>query len=492
MIPVVEPVSQFVVAQGSAPLAGMVVAVTAIDLEQAEHRGIAYFSKSLLEALHGLGADVYLLTGYSRRRLNSFQLARMVGPAASSVFQADLVDQMVAAPCALAAGLRSPASIWLGQCGRLRGLLRLFASLLKQRGMLPAKSVMLTGFSEGPYAGVPRVAYLQYVKKFLSAPFVFVLSSCSAWLPFGWIPRLRISGERVDALLTTCPLALTAVDASRREVPVLQVIHDAFTLDFGLHPDRPFSFYRRLLAAVQGHCLFVSSHTRERVLQLLGLPCDRKTSSVIIQPPSLAPADLEAACLIPSFRGLDGPFLLFNSSVVPRKNALLAIEAFIASGLSDRPMSLVIAGALHPGPYLSQLRDNASHSGSIHFLGYVSDLEKAWLYLRMTALLSPSLAEGFGIPVLDAACLGVPALASDIPSHREIAALNDLPSKPELLPVANIAAWARAIQLYGREGVLPSAETLRLRLDVYQNARQRRMQVFSAALANALSAATSK
>lgn len=486
---VVKPVSKFVLSHGSAPLAGMVVAVTAIDLEQDEHRGIAHFSKSLLEALNDLGVEVCLLTGYSSRRLNSFQSARMVGSAASSVFQADVVDQLATAPCVFATDPRSPARIWLGRGLRLLGLLRLFASLFKQRGMLVSKSVMLTGFSEGPYAGVLRVAYLQYVKKFFSAPFVFVFSSCGLWLPFGWVPRLRFSGERVDALLTTCPLALAAVDESGREVPVLQVIHDAFTLDFGLHPDRPFCFYRRLVAAVRDHCLFVSSHTRERVASLLGLPCNKKTFSLIVQPPSLAPADLEAACLMPSFRGLDGPFLLFNSSVVPRKNLLLAIEAFIASGLSDRSMSLVIAGALHSGPYLDQLRESASRCGSIHFLGYVSDLEKAWLYLRATALLSPSLSEGFGIPVLDAACLGVPVLASDIPSHREIAALDDLPSRPELLPVANIGAWVRAMQLHGSEGGLPSTETLKIRLKLYLKARKRSMQGFSAALASALSAA---
>ena len=38
------------------------------------------------------------------------------------------------------------------------------------------------------------------------------------------------------------------------------------------------------------------------------------------------------------------------------------------------------------------------------------------LYLNALGLLSPSLVEGFGIPVLDGACLGMPTLASDCES----------------------------------------------------------------------------
>ena len=57
--------------------------------------------------------------------------------------------------------------------------------------------------------------------------------------------------------------------------------------------------------------------------------------------------------------------------------------------------------------------------------GYVDEATKRHLYLNALALISPSLVEGFGIPVLDAACLGLPALASPIGSHREIQAMHD-------------------------------------------------------------------
>jgi len=56
------------------------------------------------------------------------------------------------------------------------------------------------------------------------------------------------------------------------------------------------------------------------------------------------------------------------------------------------------------------------------------------------ALLMPSLAEGFGLPIQEALTLGTPVIASDLPAHREIAAGIAL-----LLPVGVVEAWVEAI-----------------------------------------------
>ena len=46
---------------------------------------------------------------------------------------------------------------------------------------------------------------------------------------------------------------------------------------------------------------------------------------------------------------------------------------------------------------------------------------KRTLYHRAQALASPSLWEGFGLPLLEAMACRVPVIASDIPAHREVA-----------------------------------------------------------------------
>ena len=61
---------------------------------------------------------------------------------------------------------------------------------------------------------------------------------------------------------------------------------------------------------------------------------------------------------------------------------------------------------------------------NILLLDYVSDLEKTWLFLNSSLLISTSSNEGFGIPLLDALSINLEAIATDIPSHREIKSLS--------------------------------------------------------------------
>ena len=84
--------------------------------------------------------------------------------------------------------------------------------------------------------------------------------------------------------------------------------------------------------------------------------------------------------------------------------------------------------------------------------GYVNESTKLDLYLNALALLSPSLVEGFGIPVLDAACLGMPALVSDSASHLEIAALHDF--NEVVMPLSTLKSrdWADGMRAYSGLG----------------------------------------
>ena len=77
---------------------------------------------------------------------------------------------------------------------------------------------------------------------------------------------------------------------------------------------------------------------------------------------------------------------------------------------------------------------------------YVTESAKLDLYLNALGLLSPSLVEGFGIPVLDSACLGMPALASDCESHIEIKGLHDFENHVFCLETNNSRIWAAAMQ----------------------------------------------
>ena len=69
---------------------------------------------------------------------------------------------------------------------------------------------------------------------------------------------------------------------------------------------------------------------------------------------------------------------------------------------------------------LSGLVDELGLSSDAHLLGWVTTSQLEALYDRATLYACPSLAEGFGLPVLDAMARGVPVLAHDIAVLREV------------------------------------------------------------------------
>ena len=51
--------------------------------------------------------------------------------------------------------------------------------------------------------------------------------------------------------------------------------------------------------------------------------------------------------------------------------------------------------------------------------GFVEDAPLAALYSGASAVVIPSLAEGFGLPAVEGAACGAPMVLSDLPAHRE-------------------------------------------------------------------------
>jgi len=85
------------------------------------------------------------------------------------------------------------------------------------------------------------------------------------------------------------------------------------------------------------------------------------------------------------------------------------------------------------------------------------------LIAHAKALLMPSFAEGFGLPVIEALAVGTPVIASDLPAHREIAGDLAIYRDPTDGP-----GWLAAICMFA-DGYGPAAE-MRRRVAAYQPA----------------------
>lgn len=121
-----------------------------------------------------------------------------------------------------------------------------------------------------------------------------------------------------------------------------------------------------------------------------------------------------------AYPAITKPYILYVGQIQPRKNIARLVEAF--EMLKEQGIQLVIAGGhgWHQQPILDRIA-SSSKKDSIVVTGAVADELLPALYSNAEAFVLPSLQEGFGIPILEAAACGVPVVTSNRSSMKELA-----------------------------------------------------------------------
>jgi glycosyltransferase involved in cell wall biosynthesis len=151
--------------------------------------------------------------------------------------------------------------------------------------------------------------------------------------------------------------------------------------------------YRRLVyrsSALRSRVVIaISQHVKETVVERLGLPPEQVRVVYL---------GLDRERFRPSAATRE-PFLLYPANNWPHKNHALLLEAFVRIRQEHPEMRLVLTGSGH---------EAAAYPTAVEALGRVSDDTLADLYRRASALVFPSLYEGFGQPPLEAMASGCP------------------------------------------------------------------------------------
>jgi glycosyltransferase involved in cell wall biosynthesis len=112
------------------------------------------------------------------------------------------------------------------------------------------------------------------------------------------------------------------------------------------------------------------------------------------------------------------PFIFTMGYVNRKKNFHTLVPL-----LKQTEFDLIIAGKLDETDYINKMRLQARKLGvseRLHILGPVSEEDKAWYLQNCMAFMLPSLAEGFGAPVVEAMKFGKPLFLSNRTSLPEI------------------------------------------------------------------------
>jgi glycosyltransferase involved in cell wall biosynthesis len=113
------------------------------------------------------------------------------------------------------------------------------------------------------------------------------------------------------------------------------------------------------------------------------------------------------------------PIILSVGAIQRRKNIVRLVEAFERVGPEWK---LHLAGSFgYESEEAMQRIAHSSRKQDIHVLDYVTGPELEDLYQRASIFAFPSLAEGFGMPVLDAMARGIPVLTSNLTAMPEVA-----------------------------------------------------------------------
>lgn len=132
----------------------------------------------------------------------------------------------------------------------------------------------------------------------------------------------------------------------------------------------------------------------------------------------------------------DAPIVLTVSAKRPHKNLERLLDA-VALVHADPAPVLVAPG--YETVFEPELRQRAGER--VRFLGWVDDEELEGLYRAATCFVFPSLAEGFGLPVLEAMVRGVPVACSRIGPLEEVAG-----DAARYFEPTDVADMARAIE----------------------------------------------
>ncbi len=211
--------------------------------------------------------------------------------------------------------------------------------------------------------------------------------------------------------------------------PSVATVHDLGYEHFPeAHPRRQLAYLRwstRHNARVARRVIADSRATAGDLAALYGI--DRARISVVYPgaDPDLRRVDDLAAIAAATARyGIRPPYLLYLGTLQPRKNLVRLVEAFAATNLHNDGYSLVLAGRAGwlSEPLLAAVgRQPSAVASHIHLPGYIAEADKAPLLSGATALVFPSLYEGFGFPVLEAGACGVPVICANTSSLPEVA-----------------------------------------------------------------------
>jgi glycosyltransferase involved in cell wall biosynthesis len=281
-----------------------------------------------------------------------------------------------------------------------------------------------------------------------------------------WLARLLPSGKGVGSggvYVQASPHHLTNPGKVRRilareKARFLCLVHDLIPIEFPEYarPSGAALHRRRIetIAALADGAIVNSAATGRSLQPWL----DRSGRKVDVHVALLGTEKLAAG----SPEAADRPYFVCLGTIEPRKNHLLLLHLWrhLADTLLAREIPrLVIIGrrGWENEQIIDMLERCPGLVGHVEELGGCSDARMAALLRGARALLMPSFAEGYGMPVAEALAVGTPVVCSDLPALHEVGG-----TTPDYLDPLDGPGWRAMVLDHATRGRAHQAQCLRI------------------------------
>ena len=374
-------------------------------------RGIFHFTRELVRSLAAEGHELTLLVETTRRyrKLRRRQRRMQLFPADLRIIELlalyRFLDQADMGEPTMPGTLRRMID-WVRQRLAACTSSDFGICLLRAIGLLRTRVRMIENKSQGLEYIPTDLRHLALFRSFQLESGFYSYQNASA---FTLLPPPQVDARDYDLILVDTP---TRVAIKRGpDARIVCVVHDLLPLtDLRLSDVATRVFLSRLRTSLYqaDELAFVSNYSLNRFRDML--PQFSYLPARVIYPRTRFDAQRRPAIRVADVRAGRPTFVVIVSNE-PRKNLSALIRAFRKIPEAD----LVVIG------YAGSARSVRNLPPNVRYAGYVDEQEKASLIDEAHGLIMPSLAEGFGVPIIEALAANTPVLCSDIPVFREVA-----------------------------------------------------------------------
>lgn len=212
------------------------------------------------------------------------------------------------------------------------------------------------------------------------------------------------------------------------QVPIVSTVHDVIPWEYPhwyTYRQKINHYFLRRTIFWSDHIITVSDYSKNRIIDLLKIPENKISVVHNSYDPlwSMPSSKKRNQSLLKKYK-ISGPFIVFIGTIQKRKNLGLVCEAINkwCNAKKNRDLKLVVVGQkskFSPNELNASL--DFDEKGRVQWLGHLGKADLISIVQSSEALVFPSLAEGFGIPVLEGFAAGVPVIASNRTSIPEVA-----------------------------------------------------------------------